>query len=84
LDNIHDRIAEDKPGAAANWLRRANEQFSRLAKNPLIGQARDEIRPGMRSISHGNYVIYFRLREEGQYVEIARVLHGARDTQSLL
>jgi toxin ParE1/3/4 len=82
LDIVYDRIAADKPGAARGWLNRTMEQFTRLARNPQIGEARDEIRPSLRSISHGNYVIYFRSREAE--VEIVRILHGARDVQDLL
>jgi toxin ParE1/3/4 len=82
LDGIHDYIAHDNPDAAKRWLRKTMEQFSRLAKNPICGEAREDIRPGVRCVSHGNYVIFFRLREK--YLEIVRVLHGARDIEGLL
>ncbi len=82
LDQIYDRIARDKPGGARRWLKRTAEQFVRLANNPQIGEARDDIRPTLRSISHGNYVIYFRPRDTD--LEIVRVLHGSRDIQGLI
>jgi len=82
LDYVYDRIAADKPAAAQKWLNRTMDQFARLTRNPQIGEARDEVRPSLRSISHGSYVIYFRSRETE--LEIIRVLHGARDIQALL
>jgi toxin ParE1/3/4 len=82
LDDIHDYIARDNPDAAKRWLRKTMDEFSRLAKNPICGEARDDIRPGVRSVSHGNYVIFFRSRDK--HLEIARVLHGARDIEGLL
>jgi toxin ParE1/3/4 len=82
LDDIHDYIARDNPDAAKRWLRKTMDEFSRLAKNPVCGEARDDIRPGVRAVSHGNYVIFFRSRDK--HLEIARVLHGARDIEGLL
>ncbi|HEY3392048.1 MAG TPA: type II toxin-antitoxin system RelE/ParE family toxin [Lacipirellulaceae bacterium] len=82
LDDIHDYIAHDNPDAAKRWLRKTMDQFARLAKNPICGDARDDIRPDVRSVSHGNYVIFFRSRED--YLEIVRVIHGARDIEGLL
>lgn len=82
LDEIHDYIANDKPGAAGKWLKKTMDQFSWLAKNPLSGEMRNEIHPDLRSFSHGNYVIFFRLRQD--YLEIVRVLHGARDIKGIL
>ena len=82
LDQIHDYIARDNPAAARRWLRKTMDQFSWLAKNPVSGEARDDFRPDLRSLSHGNYVIYFRQRQD--HLEIVRVLHGARDIGGLL
>jgi toxin ParE1/3/4 len=82
LDEIHDFIALDKPEAARRWLKKTMDQFAWLANDPGSGEARDDIRPEVRSVSHGNYVIFFRVRQE--HLEIVRVLHGARDVRNLL
>ena len=50
------------------------------AEMPGIGQRRDDLSPGLRSISHGNYLIFYRLVDNG--IEIVRVLHGSRDLPS--
>jgi toxin ParE1/3/4 len=82
VDQIHDQIAADKPTAALRWVERTRKQFKFLAKNPEVGEARDEIRPSIRSFSHGNYVIFFRVTADA--LEIVRVVHGRRDVDSLL
>ena len=41
---------------------------------------RDDLSPGLRSIPHGNYLIFYRLMNNG--IEIVRVLHGSRDLPS--
>jgi toxin ParE1/3/4 len=54
-----------------------------LATQPEMGELRTEFKTGRyRSFSVGNYVIYFCPVPEG--IRVARVLHGARDHQSLL
>ena len=46
-----------------------------------MGRARDEdLRPGVRSVPAGEYVIFYRVRE--QDVRILHVLHGRRDIQT--
>jgi toxin ParE1/3/4 len=77
LDEIVDYISRDNAEAARRWLKSTMDEFLRLAKNPLIGQERNDLRPEVRSISYGNYVVYFRSR--GDFLDIVRVLHGARD-----
>ena len=60
-------------------LKRAGE---RLGENPLLWQARDEIRPGIRAAMITQYAIFYRVKGEG--VEIIRVLHSRRDANSIL
>jgi len=42
-----------------------------------MGRKRDEIRPGYRSFTEGDYVILYRLLGAEQ-LEIVRVIHGKR------
>jgi toxin ParE1/3/4 len=54
-----------------------------LASQPEMGQLRTEFVTGKyRSFSVGNYVIYFSCVPDG--VRVARILHGARDHNTLL
>jgi toxin ParE1/3/4 len=46
-----------------------------------MGAQRDDLRPGLRVFSSGNFVICYRLFNSA--VEIARVVHGSRDLQAI-
>ena len=82
LVDIHDYIAEDRPEAARRFVGRLYDKFEFLAKFPEAGERRPEFGRGdIRVFSAWNYVIYYRIRARD--VEIARVVHGARSTESL-
>jgi len=44
---------------------------------PQLGRRREELSPRLHSFPVGRYVLFYRQVESG--IEIARVLHGARD-----
>lgn len=75
------RIAEDNRTAAERFLDTIDETAHRLLTTPAMGRRRDELVPGLRSFPVGNYVIFYRVAKRG--IEVARVLHGARDIPSL-
>jgi toxin ParE1/3/4 len=52
-----------------------------VATQPHIGRARPELAPELRSVPEGRYVMFYRPLPDG--VEIVRVLHGARDLDSV-
>lgn len=83
LDGLLDYIARDKPQAAVRFVAGLREKCYLLAANPELGQRRPGFRSGeYRTFSVGNYVIFYRPTREG--VEIARVISGYRDMESLL
>ena len=83
LEEIWSYIAQDKPSAADRQIDLLHEKFEVLARNPGIGEKRPEFSGrNYRSFSVGNYVIYFRRIRNS--IEIARVLHGARDVEAIL
>lgn len=83
LNDIVDFIARDSPSAAQTLIMRIREKCETLASFPELGRVRSGFRdPEIRSLGFGNYVIFYRPKNDG--VEIARVLHGARDLESLL
>ncbi|WP_373530241.1 type II toxin-antitoxin system RelE/ParE family toxin [Nostoc sp.] len=49
--------------------------------NPKMGRERIDISPLVRSFAVSNYLIFYRLIEEG--IEIVRVIHGARNIPNL-
>ena len=81
LDEIWQYVAQDNPPAADRLLAAFYERFLLLAKQPLLGQVRDELRPGVRSFSARNYVIYYQVAEDR--IRVVRVLHGSRDVEAL-
>ncbi|MEX2140268.1 MAG: type II toxin-antitoxin system RelE/ParE family toxin [Pirellulales bacterium] len=82
LVEIHTYIAQDRPEAARRFIGRLYDRFEFLARFPEAGERRPEFAGGdIRIFSAWSYVIYYRIR--ASYVEIARVIHGARSTESL-
>ena len=63
-------------------LDRVWEGFRVVARFPHGGTLRPELAPNLRCYTVGNYVIYFRPRADG--IEVARVLHGARDVDAII
>jgi len=83
LDEILVYIAERNAAAALQLVRKLRRKCDDLAEFPHMGRARPEFRGGdLRSFPVGNYLIFYRPVETG--IEVARVLHGARDLESIL
>ncbi len=81
LIEIKEFIARDKPLAAARFIRSIRTRISEtIASFPELGQSCEQLLPGLRRLAVGNYVIFYRVTDR---VEIARILHGARDIESL-
>jgi len=77
LDEIWFYIAQDNMDAADRFIHAIVSRFAMLAGMPEMGRMREELATRLRSFAIGNYVIFYRPMENG--VEIARVLHGARE-----
>ena len=82
LVEIGNFIARDNPAIATRFIERIEGHCQTLASHPLMGRARDELLPGLRSLPSGRYVIFYRALDDG--AEIVRVLHGARDLRRAL
>ena len=82
IEEIALRIAADQPAAALRWWEGALEKCRRIGEMPRIGVARPEVRPELRTLPFGNYLIVYREIEGG--AEIVTVTHGARRWQDLL
>ena len=48
---------------------------------PFAGRARDEIRPGLRSLAANIQIIFYRLKDDRP--EIVRVLDGRQDIEEI-
>jgi putative addiction module CopG family antidote len=55
------------------YLKTLDVQMTKFLSHPLLGQSRDTLRSGYRSIQIERYLLFYRLSEVE--VEIVRVLH---------
>jgi toxin ParE1/3/4 len=81
LRQIGDYIAADNPPRAASFVQELFEHAFRIMDAPYAHPKRDDLSPGLMMAVHGSYLILFRVK--GERVEIARVVHGARDLSRL-
>lgn len=77
---VWDFIADDNPDAADHWVDQLDTQLRLLATQPLMGRARDELAPGIRSFPFGRYLVFYLPIGDG--IDVVRVLHGARDVDT--
>ena len=75
-------IAADSPSVADKFIDYVYEQAGKLCLNPELGRKRDELIPGIRSLTVKRYLIFYRIAKDN--VEIVRVLSGYRDVDTLL
>lgn len=81
LRQIWEYIAKDNADAADRQLDQLYGRFATLGSHPLIGQSRDDLRPGLRAFPSGSYVILYLPADDR--AEIVGVIHGARDLAGL-
>ncbi len=81
LGDIAYFIARDDPGRAASFVDEIIAHCHEVAVQPGIGRNRLELGQGVRSIPHGQNIIFYRIADDG--IEVVRVLHGARDIDAL-
>jgi toxin ParE1/3/4 len=82
LGDIWLSIAIHNPDSATRVVQRIDARIRLLAEFPELGPERPEIAAGMRMLVQGNYLVLYRITES--FVEIVRVVHGARDLDNLL
>jgi len=66
LIDIYQHIWRDNPNAAEKLVRLINAKCELLARSPLIGRARPELRADLRSFPHGAYLILYRAIDDGR------------------
>jgi toxin ParE1/3/4 len=79
LIEVWQYIADDNEAAANRTLDRIELALANLAENPMIGRARPELVPDLRSFPVGNYVLFYRPMPDG--IDLIRVRSGYLDTQ---
>jgi toxin ParE1/3/4 len=81
LLDIWCHIACDNPHQADRYLDFLEGRLTLLASSPGMGLSHDELEPGLLGFPVDNYLIFYRQVDVG--IEIVRVLHGAREIESL-
>jgi toxin ParE1/3/4 len=81
LTEIWCYIAKDNPTAADRFLDSVDQKCETLVRFPRMGQACDDLAPGLLLFTLDRYVIYYHPIDSG--IEIVRVVSGARDVGSL-
>ncbi|MGB8702522.1 MAG: type II toxin-antitoxin system RelE/ParE family toxin [Thermosynechococcaceae cyanobacterium] len=81
IEAIIDYIADVQGlDAADRLLQTINKKCRNLAIFPGLGRSRKELAPDLRSFPVEEYLIFYRLVEDG--VEILRVVSGYRDLEA--
>jgi toxin ParE1/3/4 len=75
LNDIYDYIAQYNAASAARIIQRLQQTCQQLGQTPGMGRTRDDLQQGLLSFPSGNYVIFYRIGDDG--IEIVRILHGA-------
>jgi toxin ParE1/3/4 len=82
IEGIIDYIAEVRGlDAADRLLEKINKKCRTLAQFPSLGVRREKLAPDLRSLPIEEYLICYRLIENG--VEILRLISGYRDFDAL-
>ena len=83
LRAIRDYIAKDDPNAARRIVVRLRDLARLLAGAPGLGRRRPELGLDLRSFVADSYVLFYRPLAGSAGIEVARVLHGARDVDAV-
>lgn len=79
--DVSEFIGRDNPVRALSFVRELRAKIAMAATAPQTYRERPELKPGVRAVRHGRYLIFFRVEQEA--MEVLRVWHGARDTSNL-
>jgi|SRR6266853_1062678 len=82
LATIWALIAENSIKHADRFAVLIDDHFQELSRRPQMGRSRSELAPDLRSFPVRQYVIFYLPLPKG--IEVVRVLHGARDIESIL
>jgi toxin ParE1/3/4 len=80
LRAIWDYISERNLSAADRTIDGLFSRIRMLAREPLLGEARNDLHPGLRAFVFKNYwILYYPMRSG---IEVAGVAHGAQDLET--
>jgi toxin ParE1/3/4 len=74
-------IAQDHVSAADRLMQEIDRTLGRLIRFPLLGEAVDQLRPGVRRMMVGNYQLLYEPLSDG--IRLLRVYHASRRIEDL-
>ncbi len=77
LDDIWFYVARDNEAAGTRVVRNLLDKCRSIRSHPNRGTPCPDLAPGLRRLTVGNYLIFYRVTDTGP--EVARILHRARD-----
>lgn len=77
LIGILAHLGRHSSAAADRFAEEVDQKCQLLARFPGLGEAQEELGTGVRCITIGNYVLYYRSLNGG--IEILRVFHGRQN-----
>lgn len=80
LIEIGDFIAADNPPRALTFVAEIEARMLKILDMPGASLRRDALHPGLRSVRHGRYAIFFV--ETKDEIRVVRVIHTARDVRA--
>ena len=81
IAEIWEYIADDSETQADTFVDRMDTKFKLLADQPDLGRQREDLATRLRSFPFERYIIFYRAIKDG--IEVLRVLHSARDVETL-
>ncbi len=84
LIEIWEYIAQFSEEVADKTIDSIYQKSILLADSPYLGKARPELDLALRSFPVEKYVLFYRLINDDSEIEVVRVLHGARDIETLI
>lgn len=76
LNRLSDRIAQDKPAVADEFVRAIADKVARLPEFPLLGR-KGAFQDTRELVVHKNYLVTYRVRADE--VQVLQVWHLARN-----
>jgi toxin ParE1/3/4 len=76
--HVVEGIAADNPSAARAFENDLSRHISLLAGSPEMGRLRPDVGSAIRSLTHGNYLIFYHYARAADRVDILCVRHGRR------
>ena len=81
MEEIGDFIATDNPVRSRSFIRELRERCERITDFPEAAPLRPLLGAGVRVLIYGRYLILYAIHDT--HVEVRRIVHGARDLDTL-